>query len=714
MLHNEKSKIIIAAAVGLGLGVAACGRTSSDDGAGSGAEIGALSKPQLGAHAYAVLKCKYPDNATDAITNAQVHDGMVAAFNNWSLASYGSIAMSDVEMPTCQGTGCTANYILPKTQVNYFDPTTNVSNFGLVVNDCMTVANADFDFSKFFGVIVVAVGGFNINGTVTAQAISPPLDGVSSIPAIVLSAPNEVPIGRFAAHEIGHSIGLPHINPQPPSGVQGPLLDVMASGGLTNTNMYHKDFLGWIPAARKLLVSPGTNTTITLDRSAQPSNAAGTFLMAELSIPGTGPLSGTGAAVVIEARQQAGIDASIPHEGVVVYYVDPTQPNWVFVFDPESNGDVNELSSFLQPGQTHANAQLGLTIQVLSRTTSGYQVQITYSPPACTGNGFTGQYFDNIDFTNLKLTRVDPNIQFDFGNGSPDPSIAPDTFSIRWQGQLTAPDSGLYTFHALTDDGVRLTVNNQVIIDQLVDHCCTPFDGSITLQQGQRYPILMEYFQDMGGASARLSWTPPGFARTPIFNIPSCLVASGAANQPPSASITAPTSGATFAAPATITINATATDSDGTVSQVQFFQGSTLLGSTSTAPYSFTWTNVPAGTYSLTAKAFDNLNATGTSAPVTITVNPGGGTDPCAGLCTSPIVFAGPNYQSGNLGTGAACRETTSALHSGNCSNMSSRVLTVNGTVMSCSGWTLPPTRNGGYCVQVTAGTPDFASFATW
>ncbi len=92
----------------------------------------------------------------------------------------------------------------------------------------------------------------------------------------------------------------------------------------------------------------------------------------------------------------------------------------------------------------------------------------------------------------------------------------------------------------------------------------------------------------------------------------------------------------------------------------------------------------------------------------------GSGTNPCATHCSSPTVFTGPNYQSGTLGSGAICRETTANLSGGNCSNMSSRVLSVNGVSMSCNGWTLPAKHNGGYCVQVTAGSPDWASFATW
>ena len=90
-------------------------------------------------------------------------------------------------------------------------------------------------------------------------------------------------------------------------------------------------------------------------------------------------------------------------------------------------------------------------------------------------------------------------------------------------------------------------------------------------------------------------------------------------------------------------------------------------------------------------------------------------TDPVWGERASPVTFAGPSYGSGNLGTGATCHETVANLNGGNCSNISSpRALTVNGVAMNCSSWTLPAKRNGGYCVQVNAGTPAWSAFVTW
>src|SRR5262249_53335895 len=110
---------------------------------------------------------------------------------------------------------------------------------------------------------------------------------------------------------------------------------------------------------------------------------------------------------------------------------------------------------------------------------------------------------------------------------------------------------------------------------------------------------------------------------------------TGPPNSPPSVSITSPTEGATFTAPASVTINASALDTDGSVSQVEFYEGGFFLGSDTTSPFSFTWTNAPAGNYALTARATDNLGAVTTSAPVNIVINPGANPPPTVSI-TSP------------------------------------------------------------------------------
>jgi len=99
-------------------------------------------------------------------------------------------------------------------------------------------------------------------------------------------------------------------------------------------------------------------------------------------------------------------------------------------------------------------------------------------------------------------------------------------------------------------------------------------------------------------------------------------------NQPPTVSLSSPANGATYVAPASVALSASAGDTDGTVARVAFYQGTTLLATDTTAPYSYTWSSVPAGTYAVTAVAYDNTGASGTSTARTITVSASTSTTP--------------------------------------------------------------------------------------
>jgi hypothetical protein len=97
-------------------------------------------------------------------------------------------------------------------------------------------------------------------------------------------------------------------------------------------------------------------------------------------------------------------------------------------------------------------------------------------------------------------------------------------------------------------------------------------------------------------------------------------VTNNCINTAPTAVITSPQNNSSFSTSANIAISASALDTDGSVTLVEFYNGSTKIGSTSSAPYSFTWHNVTAGNYSLTITATDNLNSKTTSSSVSITV----------------------------------------------------------------------------------------------
>lgn len=133
------------------------------------------------------------------------------------------------------------------------------------------------------------------------------------------------------------------------------------------------------------------------------------------------------------------------------------------------------------------------------------------------GTGLLGQYFDNKDFTNLKLTRTDPAINFAWGTASPAAGIAPDTFAVRWSGQLVAPATGAYTFSTTTDDGVRLWVNGKLVIDKLINQPQRSYvSAAVPLLAGEAVEIRMDYFDNTGSATAKLMWSSPAMPKQVI------------------------------------------------------------------------------------------------------------------------------------------------------------------------------------------------------
>jgi hypothetical protein len=86
-----------------------------------------------------------------------------------------------------------------------------------------------------------------------------------------------------------------------------------------------------------------------------------------------------------------------------------------------------------------------------------------------TAPGLQGEYYDNYDFTTLKFKRIDPTVNFAWGAGSPRPIIGADTFSVRWTGWITPPGGANYTFYVTHDDGVRLWIDDQLVIDSWAD-----------------------------------------------------------------------------------------------------------------------------------------------------------------------------------------------------------------------------------------------------
>jgi len=172
--------------------------------------------------------------------------------------------------------------------------------------------------------------------------------------------------------------------------------------------------------------------------------------------------------------------------------------------------------------------------------TGNAQVRLTWEPIGAGGGGgggvapapewsqvtptrsYTGEYFANRDLNGSPaLVRQDRNIDFNWGNGSPDPSVPADNFSVRWTNTLRL-DKGRYRFTVETDDGVRLFINDRLVIDKWRVQARTQHTYETSLDGGD-YRIRMEYFEAEGAAFARLRIEVRKEAGGAIGNIITCV-----------------------------------------------------------------------------------------------------------------------------------------------------------------------------------------------
>ncbi|UII24024.1 PA14 domain-containing protein [Fulvivirga ligni] len=123
------------------------------------------------------------------------------------------------------------------------------------------------------------------------------------------------------------------------------------------------------------------------------------------------------------------------------------------------------------------------------------------------GDGLVGEYYNGMNFQNYVGSRVDPEINFNWGGGSPMEGVGIDTASIRWTGFIEPHYSETYTFYLTSDNGRRLWVNDSLVIDKWLDDWDITYTGQIALQAGEQYDIKIEYFENYGGANIKFEWS---------------------------------------------------------------------------------------------------------------------------------------------------------------------------------------------------------------
>jgi beta-glucosidase len=136
-------------------------------------------------------------------------------------------------------------------------------------------------------------------------------------------------------------------------------------------------------------------------------------------------------------------------------------------------------------------------------------------PASASPEGFKGEYFNNKELKGEPvLTRRDEQVNFDWSRGRPSPQVNEDGFSVRWTGKFTPPESGTYQIGAMADDGVRVYLDGQLLVDGWSGNQASQIRTlmkEVTLEGGRSHDVRIEYYEDIRNAIAKFFWSFPRF-----------------------------------------------------------------------------------------------------------------------------------------------------------------------------------------------------------
>ncbi len=195
-----------------------------------------------------------------------------------------------------------------------------------------------------------------------------------------------------------------------------------------------------------------------------------------------------------------------------------------------------------------------------------------------------------------------------------------DNYGIRYTGFIKVPQDGIYTFHLYARTEAKFYVGDRQVALHAIDRDGEDFGtGTIALQAGM-HKITYDFYERNAGRPSEFAYLLISGESISRREVQKTELFRELENQKPVVSLTSPAANEAFKAPATVTVKASASDADVTVRKVEFFSGTTKIGEDTSAPYAWSWANVAAGEYTLTAKATDDKGAVTTSAAVVIKV----------------------------------------------------------------------------------------------
>lgn len=408
----------------------------------------AIAAAQTGPRAYVTIVCRFPDMG--------IEPNGLATLQRWMGTAYPGLDhywRENSENRVSIDAGFAGPYVMPQPSSAY--RTGDQTELGKLAQDCTHAADADIDFSRYAGINMQfnsSLWGYSWGGGWTLT-----LDGQTHAWATTWMA--SWATQSTYAHETGHSLGLPHSS-GPYSAVYDSRWDVMSGGGSTDASVetrvaphtiaFHKDLLGWIPAARRFVAHPGATATIDLARDAVPG-AAG-YQIAIVPVGTTGRTF-----LTAEARRFAGYDARgrLPGEAVILHYVnlDDAIGSPARVVDVDNNQDPNDAGAMWVPGETYTNLTIGVAVHVLSATADGFRVEIsTTGTIAIAGDSVLPPGVVGADYSaTLTATGVSAGATWGVGSEGLPPGL-----TLQADGRLQGVplQAGTYRF------GVRVTDTN--------------------------------------------------------------------------------------------------------------------------------------------------------------------------------------------------------------------------------------------------------------
>lgn len=166
----------------------------------------------------------------------------------------------------------------------------------------------------------------------------------------------------------------------------------------------------------------------------------------------------------------------------------------------------------LQNALGSINSTVQINYAVGAPTVGNYPALETdyfYLDETGTQHGLKGEYFTNMNLEgDPAFTRTDPNIDFSWGFSPPAPGISNYLYSIRWTGKIKPAASGFYNLHAINDDGVRVYIDDNLVVDNWTEHSPSVSTGRVYLEAGRYSDFKMEYYEKYDSCMVHFGWTP--------------------------------------------------------------------------------------------------------------------------------------------------------------------------------------------------------------